>query len=128
MRHDFYVSHTSIKHRPEERRLEIGIKLFTDDLIRSAGREFEKYLDQHFFIWLDGREAELTFSHFRYENDLTWFHLRVEEVCDFKQIKVHNSLLTDHIDEQVNIVQIKYRGEVKMMNLDKVLPDDEAKF
>lgn len=127
-RHDFYLSHTSIRHRPERRGLDIYLKAFTDDLLVASGGQFEAYLWQHFRIWINGELQSLRFSHFRYENDLTWLYFSIEEVCEIRQIRVWNSLLTDLIDEQTNIVRIRIGEETRVLNLTKSLPDETLKW
>jgi len=151
--HQFYLSITSIKHHPETQKLTIRVKLFVNDLEESIFQErgvriglwgntpvenaesyVEHYVFSKLFISINDTPVPLTLVHQTVEpaevleDDVLVCQLEAYNISQIATIKVHNSLLTDTIDSQINIVNIRANGTKKVINLDRKLPEERVSF
>ena len=145
--HEFYVSVSSVKFLPEEKRLQIKIRTFTNDLedaIVNRGHErpdldknsehdkivelISDYVRTHFALNIDGEVAEIEFLERYYDADVTWSILQVSGVAAVKKVQVENKILMEMFDAQTNIVRFDVNDEKKFLNLTKKLPRDVVVF
>lgn len=130
--HDFHASITQIESSATSGKLEVAVKIFTDDLeaaIQPAGKEplrlatsrestlsndlIAAYVMQHIRIEVDGVTVVLTFLGREYEADATWCFFESGSVNDFQQLTVINTLLLSQFDDQVNIIHLRKDGKTK---------------
>jgi hypothetical protein len=123
--HEYYVSVTRANYNPASARLEISMKLFTDDLERTitdntgevlklsspddtdeAEEFFEEYLHGRFTITQDGNLKELTFIGFEPGPDETWLYAEIKMPARGTFL-VKNTVLFDVFPEQINIMHLK---------------------
>lgn len=153
MAHEFYISMTSIQHHPEAQKLTIRIKLFINDLEESIFREqgiriglwasapvedahayVEQYIASKFLISINDSSVPLKFVNQKVEpaevleDNVIICELEAYDISEITTIKVHNSLLTETIDSQTNIVNIRANDIRKIINLDRRLPEDQVTF
>jgi len=123
--HEYYVSVTRANYNPASARLEISMKLFTDDLERTitentgevlklsdvddadaAEEFFDAYLRSQLTFTQDGNLKELTFIGFEPGPDETWLYAEIEMPARGTFL-VKNTMLFDVFSEQINIMHIK---------------------
>lgn len=143
--HKYYMSLTQIDHNKEVGSLEITIKLFTDDFEKAieqgtteklhlgtdkesvkADDLIKKYLNKHFTLKVNG--IPMTYSYVGKEVDIevAWVYLEVKNVKTINSITVTNSLMTEVIPEQKNVVKLNVNGNYSSHVMSK--SDSEKKF
>lgn len=132
--HEFYVGLTDIEFNDKEKRYELTIKVFTDDLElaveRFSGKDNLKigtknenskvdslifaYVFKHVNLGatpaekmplnIIGRETEL---------DVTWLYLESNETKPYPALHVTNSMIMEIYDAQTHMVHLKQGGNIE---------------
>ena len=153
VKHDFYVSVTSIRYNKEKENLSIRIKLFANDLEQTFRDEkgfslgllkkssnqnvkqhIEKYIFSKFSIIVNERLINMKFVEQKFENterveeNLIICQLEASNIPKIESIKVKNQFLTESFDSQTNIIFIIANGMRKTLNLDRKISEGEINF
>ena len=153
VKHDFYVSVTSIRHNAEKKNLSIRIKLFANDLEKTfvdekgfglgilkkspnenAKQLIEKYILSKFSVIVNEKLINMSFVEQKLENterveeDLIICKLEASNIPKIDSIKIKNQFLTESFDSQTNIVFIIANGMRKTLNLDRKISEGEISF
>jgi predicted DNA binding CopG/RHH family protein len=119
--HDYFISVCDVEYNATEQVLEIAIKMTTHDLEHAAtlkhlGTELEDkeadktvfdYLKKNFSIQIDDEEKELEWVGKQVELEDIWIYVQIQRVEEFSSLKMFNSILCAHFEEQQNRVNIK---------------------
>ena len=149
--HEFYISITNIQYHPVTEKLSVRLKIFVNDLEESIYQEkgvrvglwknnpianaesyVAAYVNSKFSISVNGKPIPLNIisqnveSAEIVEDHIFICQLEAENVPKIKTIKVHNSLLTEAFDSQTNIVNIRANGSKTIINLNKIIPEEEV--
>jgi hypothetical protein len=143
--HPFYLSVTDIKYNEKNRTLEVACKMFTNDLEnvlkKNTGKkidlidpkdkkETEKvlfdYISKRLEINLNGKKQTLKFLGYEKEEDVIWTYMEIEKCEKPKQFVIHNSLLYDHLKEQINMVHLEVNNKKQSSKVTN--PEKELKF
>jgi hypothetical protein len=127
--HKFYVSLTEIRFNGESSRFEVSMRIFPDDmdqaLLERSGMEtflatkmetpgadsiLQAYLYMHFTMESDGKQVSFRYLGKEPEADAIWCYLESEPIAPPRSLMVHNGILMDKFEDQVNIIQV-YSGE-----------------
>jgi len=153
IKHDFYVSVTSIMHSTEKQNLSIRIKLFANDLEKTfvdengfglgilkkspnknAKQHIEKYIFSKLSRIVNEKLINMSFVEQKLENterveeDLIICKLEASNIPKIDSIKIKNQFLTESFDSQTNIVFIVANGMRKSLNLDRKISEGEISF
>ena len=153
VKHDFYVSVTSIRHNAEKQKLSIRIKLFANDLEKTfvdekgfglgklkkspnenAKQHVEKYIFSKLSIIVNKKLINMSFVEQKFENterveeDLIICKLEAYNISKIDSIKIKNQFLTESFDSQTNIVFVIANGMRKTLNLDRKISEGEISF
>ena len=153
VKHDFYVSITSIRHNLEKENLFIRIKLFASDIEQSflhekenvlgirensknekVKKNLENYIFSKFSIKINGKSIDISSIKLifetskRIEEDLIICELEAFDISNINSIKVSNSILTERFDSQTNIVFIIANGMRETLNLDRRISHGEITY
>ena len=153
VKHDFYVSITSIRHNLEKENLFIRIKLFASDIEQSflhekenvlgirensknekVKKNLEKYIFSKFSIKINGKPIDISLIKLvfetskRIEEDLFICEFEAFDISNINSIKVSNSILTERFDSQTNIVFIIANGKRETLNLDRRISHGEITY
>ena len=153
VKHDFYVSITSIRHNLEKENLFIRIKLFASDIEQSflhqkenvlgirensknekVKKNLEKYIFSKFSIKINGKPIDISLVKLvfetseRIEEDLFICEFEAFDISNINSIKVSNSILTERFDSQTNIVFIIANGKRETLNLDRRISHGEITY
>ena len=153
VKHDFYVSITSIRHNLEKENLFIRIKLFASDIEQSflhekenvlgirknsknekVKKNLEKYIFSKFSIKINGKPIDISLVKLvfetseRIEEDLFICEFEAFDISNINSIKVSNSILTERFDSQTNIVFIIANGMRETLNLDRRISHGEITY
>lgn len=123
--HEFYVSLTEIRYNPSTERMEVSMRIFSDDLDRALlqrtgietqlGSELEApsadsllsaYLLECFSLQINGENAEFHYLGKEPETGAIWCYLESEPVSRPQTVTIVHELLIEIFPEQVNIVQV----------------------
>jgi len=82
-------------------------------------RMVKEYVTANFFVEVDGRQKGLIYLGHEIEEDAIYCYISVPGIKKMKNIKVTNTILIEKFDDQVNLVHVQYKGEIKSMKLGK---------
>jgi hypothetical protein len=135
--HPFYVSITEVKYNENSHKMEIGCRIFYDDLEEALGSErnvkidlikpsdrilvdsaLAQYMKGHLLLKVNGKPITLTYLGYQIEDDVAWCFLESSEVTDFKNIEFRNALLFNQFKNQTNIMHIQVGKTRKSVKLD----------
>ncbi|HYG37979.1 MAG TPA: DUF6702 family protein [Cytophagales bacterium] len=144
--HPFHVSVCEIEFNEKEKRAEVTIKIFLDDMenglrkmtnekidiVKIAGRERDSlvgaYLNQHFFLKIDQTNSKGKFLGSEIEKDALWCYYELDGVKKFSQIMIRNTILYEIFDDQVNLINVSLHGEIKSARLNASNPSEIISF
>lgn len=143
--HPFYVSVTEMLLNSKTKSLEISCKMFAEDIEDVLKQNYKVSIDlsnnkmqlqndkllndyflKHFSINIDSKASVLKFVGFEKENESVYCYFEVLNVPVIKKLTVHNTILQDYKQEQINIMHVIVNGNRKSTKLD--FPSNEASF
>ena len=143
--HEFHISKCIIEYAPSEKSFQIMMHLFLDDfelaLSKRGGNDLKlctekekegadefivDYLRENFGMTINDQLSPYNYIGKENSEDLigVWIYLEIEDVTNFDNVEIQNSLLTELFDDQNNLVQIKIPGSGPgsiIMNKDKTV-------
>lgn len=128
-RHPFFVSMTEIDWKPAEKKLEIAIRIFTDDLekglaahcrcrtdlgnpskMEEMDKVLQKYLSENLML-SDGKQSfKLRFIGREMSEESTWSYLEADAAGFSGKLSVKNSLLHVVQPKQTNLIRFRKPG------------------
>lgn len=145
--HPMHVSVTEIEMDEKEKRLEIMMRVFIDDLETTLRQHFRQpeldvlepkaqsldvlmqaYLKARFQISLDGKPQVIKYLGNERDHEAFVFYIEVEKVKKWKTIQVQNSIITEIYDDQSNLVHVTRGETVHSMRLTRSKPSDILNF
>jgi hypothetical protein len=145
--HPLHVTVTEIELDEKDKRLEIMMRVFTDDLEQTLRKELhqpeldilspknattdqlvENYLKDHFKIQLDGKPQKTSYIGHEKEDDAFILYIEVSNIRKLTTIQVTNSVMTDAFEDQSNIVNVTVREKVKSLRLTPDTSTDKLTF
>jgi hypothetical protein len=145
--HPMHVSVTEIEMDEKEKRLEIMMRVFVDDLELTLRRNFkqpeldvlepkgqsldqlmQEYLKTRFQISLDGKPQLVKYLGHERDHEAFIFYVEVDKVKKWKSIQVQNSIITEIYDDQSNLVHVTLAETVHSLRLTRAKPTDIITF
>jgi hypothetical protein len=145
--HPIHVSVTEIEMDEKDKRLEIMMRIFTDDLeltLRQATNQPEldllslpekardemtgNYLRNHFKISLDGKAQKINYLGHEQEDAALIFYIEVSNVKKWKTIQIQNDIIMETHADQSNLVHITVQEKIRSLRLTKNNPVDKLTF
>ena len=145
--HPIHVSVAEIEMDEKDKRLEIMMRVFTDDLeltLRKATNQPEldllslsekarnemisSYLKNHFKISLDGKAQKISYLGHEQEDPALIFYIEVANVKKWKTIQVQDDIIMEIHDDQSNLVHVTVREKIRSLRLTKNNPVDKLTF
>ncbi|HEX6891786.1 MAG TPA: DUF6702 family protein [Chryseolinea sp.] len=145
--HPLHVSVTEIEMDHKEKRLEIMMRVFMDDLEvtlrekyktpdldvlnpkgRTVDQMMEEYLTLHFKIALDNKAQAIKYLGHEQEGDAFIFYIEVEKVKKWKTIQIQNDIIMEMYDDQSNIVHVTSNETVRSLRLTANRKVDQLTF
>ena len=134
--HPFKASVTEVRQNPESGRIEVTLKLFTDDLeecvrersgkllnldtsreLASSDDLLNEYLQSGFRLEINGEALDLEFLGREHEPGVTWCFLESKPVEAVSEFYAVNSIMTEMYSTQSNIVHVEIGGQKKSLLL-----------
>ena len=136
--HKFYLSVSLLEYKPSKESIQVTIKLFLDDLEwalnhvpgvneleidpknepKNLEKIFQTYLKNNFVVLTDDERKEFEYIGKEYKGDQVIFYLEYENIDNLKTLKLTNTLLTNAIQEQQNLVHFKNGNKKKSILMD----------
>jgi hypothetical protein len=145
--HPMHVSVTEIEMNDKEKRLEVMMRVFVDDLEVTLRRNFKQpeldvlepkgqslddlmqaYLKPRFQVSLDGKAQVIKYLGHERDHEAFIFYIEVEKVKKWKSIQVQNSIITEIYDDQSNLVHVTVAETVRSLRLTRTKPADIINF
>jgi len=130
--HKYYVSITQIEYVKEKQSLQIIFRIFVDDfekLIRNRydsnitlnnnedeviiDQYVKKYLLEKIDISINGQAKAISFIGKKYDDDIMYCYLEIENIASIKSFEIKNKVLFDLFDDQKNIVRTNINDKNK---------------
>ena len=145
--HPLHVSVTEIEMDHKDKRLEIMMRVFMDDLEVTLREKYkmpdldvlnpkgqtidhmmEEYLKLHFKIALDNKAQVMKYLGHEQEGDAFIFYIEVEKVKKWKTIQIQNDIIMETYDDQSNLVHVTSNETVRSLRLTTKRPVDQLVF
>ena len=145
--HPMHVSVTEIEMNSKEKRLEIMMRVFMDDLEVTLRRKYqnpeldvlnpkgktldqmmEEYLKLHFKISLDNKSQVMKYLGHEMEGDAFIFYIEVDKVKKWKTIQIQNDIIMESFDDQSNLVHVTSNETVRSLRLTSKKSVDQLTF
>lgn len=136
--HDYHASITDVKYNPKTQNLEVALRVFTDDLEnalsqRNKGKvsyssqsdKIKQYLAEYLraslsFELVKGKPLRQRIIGSEEETDAVWIYIEVPvQKAAFSQLYVKNAVFTELFNDQMNVVNINYKGNISSVLLQK---------
>lgn len=135
--HDYHASITDVRYNPKTQSLEVAVKVFTDDLENALSRRSNSKIrynksNKHQQLLQEYVQTSLSFGleknkplKYRFlgseeETDAIWIYVEVPvNASGLQQLYVKNTILTELFSDQMNVVNITYKGKVNSVLLQK---------
>ncbi|MFT2008405.1 DUF6702 family protein [Pontibacter sp. 13R65] len=125
--HDYHASITDITYNSKTQHLEVAVKVFMDDLEEALTRKakskitysntaqvqqyLQAYLQEHLvFEQEKGKPLKHKFLGSEAETDAVWVYVEVPVQHASLPLLVHNTVLMELFNDQMNIVNISSKG------------------
>ena len=145
--HPLHVSVTEIEMDAKEKRLEIMMRVFMDDLEttfrekyqtpdldvlnpkgKTVDQMMEEYLKTHFKIALDNKAQVMKYLGHEQEGDAFIFYIEVANVKKWKTIQIQNDIIMEMYDDQSNIVHVTSNETVRSVRLTRKRAVEQLTF
>ena len=145
--HVFYVSIARVKWIADDARLDISVRIFTDDLeeaiVAKGGprlrlwtdrahadrdRHVADYLVSRLAFRVNGVDRQLTYAGIEDALDATACLVQITGVDRVETIEVENRILIEMFDTQANVMRFEIGGEKKYVNLSKKTVTGTVRF
>tara|TARA_R110000751_G_scaffold39467_2_gene93711 strand:+ start:3294 stop:3794 length:501 start_codon:yes stop_codon:yes gene_type:complete len=130
--HKYYVSITQIEYVKEKQSLQIISRIFVDDFEKLIRKRYDsnitlnnnedeviidqyvkKYLLEKIDISINGQPKAISFIGKKYDDDIMYCYLEIENIASIKSFEIKNKVLFDLFDDQKNIVRTNINDKNK---------------
>lgn len=127
--HPIHIGVTELYLNEKEKRVEVMIRLFTDDLEEALRKRYnihaffdtpkqhpqvneyiKKYLEENFKLTINKKVVNYRFVGRETEADAQWIYAEVAGINKWNSVRVRNELLFDLFDDQEHFVHLKAKG------------------
>jgi len=136
--HDYHASITDVKYNPRTQNLEVAVKVFMDDLEDALSRQAKskityssksEAIKKHLADYLNatlafelekGKPLNSKLIGSEEDADVVWMYVEVPvQQATLAQLYVKNAILTDLFTDQMNIVNVNYKGETESVMMQR---------
>jgi len=145
--HPIHVSVTEIEMDEKDKRLEVMMRIFIDDLELTLRKRLNqpeldilskteaerdvlisKYLGERFKVKLDGRLQKNNYVGHEQEDLAFIVYIELPQVKKWKTIQIQNDVIMETHSDQSNLVHVTVRETIKSLRLTKSNPIDKLTF
>lgn len=136
--HEYHASIADVRYNPRTQSLEVAVKVFMDDLEDALSKrnkttvvyshtseQVKKYLTDYLSSNLvleveKGKPLKQKYVGSEEDADVVWMYLEMPvQQTSLSQLYVKNALLTELFSDQMNIVNINYKGKTESVLLQR---------
>ncbi|WP_266204248.1 DUF6702 family protein [Pontibacter kalidii] len=136
--HDYHASIADVRFNSRTQSLEVAVKVFMDDLENAlsqrnktkvvynpASEQVKKYITDYLAANLaleveKGKPLKQKFLGSEEDADVVWLYMEVPvQQASLPQLYVRNAVLTELFSDQMNIVNINYKGKTESVLLQR---------
>lgn len=136
--HDYHASITDVTYNPKTQNLEVALRVFTDDLeealsqknkgkvsYSSQSDKIKQYIAEYVnaslsFELVAGKPLKQRIIGSEEETEAVWIYLEVPvQKAALSQLYVKNAVFTELFNDQMNVVNINYKGKTSSVLLQK---------
>ncbi|MBB6612268.1 hypothetical protein H7F15_14555 [Pontibacter sp. Tf4] len=129
--HDYHASITDVKFNPRTQSLQVAVKVFTDDLENALSKQSKRNVTYSAtseqvkeqlvtymattmrFELSQGKPLKQHFVGSEAEADVVWIYFEVPvQAASLSQLYIRNAVLTELFDDQMNILNLDYKGKM----------------
>ncbi len=144
-KHPFYLGVVDLKFNTHEKALQGSVKLFTSDFEASLKKLHKKpidlinvkdkeattkivsdYLNERLKFKINDKPVAFKLVGFENEAEAIWMYIEFEKSYPPKKIEIENTLLYEHLKDQMNIVHLEVNSSKKSMKVSN--PEKKLKF
>lgn len=145
--HKFYVAIFQVNYAAEKKMLQVTSRIFVDDLneafklkhkrtfafeneqVSADDRTLlQKYFNEEFIISINDRKHRLNLISFEMESNVLICYLSIKDVPKVRSLQITNTILTNYVTEQQNIIQTNVYGNKKNLLLTVDNPSGKINF
>ena len=139
--HPIHVSMTEVTYNNSSDKIELSVRIFTDDLQKAVGLTpngelpknypgaealIEDYIIKNIALFdTDGQSIPMQYSEAIASGDAIWIYLQADNIKSISDLKMINSVLHDIFDDQTNMVKVTGKNKATFVMNKKV---QEIKF
>jgi len=136
-----------MEYKEETKAIQIASKVFLDDLETAFNDHFDTDVDlwelradaetdalvgelftHHLKVFVNGKEMEVVYLGKEMDLDATWAYFEIYKVRKIKDMKVSFTLALDQFDDQVNLINMKYKDQRESVRIDRSQQEDSFSF
>lgn len=135
--HKYYFSVTDIEYAKEKQSVQIIVRMFIDDFEKTLKERYDntliiddknnkkvdtfiqKYLNQKLTIKIDNKTTSSLYLGKKFEDDLIFCFLEIENIPSINKIEISNKILFDVFENQQNMVKLNINNTNKNLLLIK---------
>lgn len=146
--HPIHVSITDVEHNEKAKALQMTVRIFVDDLelavrnklnepeldllnpggSRTIDQLVKEYLADKFFLKVDKKQVKANYLGHEIEGASMICYIEAEDIKKFTSLEVTNRVIHEIHDDQSNLVNVNYLGQVKSLRLTVEKPTDRVVF
>jgi len=146
--HPIHISTVELEHNAADKNLEITCKIFWDDFetvltktnnnkrvdltneknLELNNKLISAYINNHFSLFLDGKQVPLSFVGFEKEDAVIYSYLEVNNISTVKKVSITNNIMHDMFEDQTEIIHVIVNGNRKSTKLDYPAKNAEFNF
>ena len=136
--HEYHASIADVRYNPRTQSLEVAVKVFMDDLEDALSKRHKTtvvyshtseqvkkylidYLSSNLVLEVEkGKPLKQKFVGSEEDADVVWMYLEMPvQQTSLSQLYVKNAVLTELFSDQMNIVNINYKGKTESVLLQR---------
>ncbi len=137
-RHPIHLTVTELVYKPDQKSLQVMIKVFSDDLelalskapvdivqldddkeLENAKQFIVDHFRTHLSLKINNKRTDLNYVGAEFDDLSIWCYFEVKRIKKIESIEVENTLFFEQFDDQKNVVQIKANDSQRTINCTK---------
>ncbi len=136
--HPFYISVSEINYNVESKRMELSVKIFTDDFENTLQKVYghsinltipkdtslrdqmvASYIQNNLVLSINNKSCTINYLGIEKEEEAVWCYFE-SEPCEFPvALQIKNTLLYQHVEGQINIMHVRVGNQRKSLKVDQ---------
>jgi len=138
MMHPFHIGVCEMKYNTEKELMEISYRVFWDDMEQLLQKRWKPdgpmqspqldsilqvYFSEMFWLTIDGQKGAMQYLGYEIEEEALWCYFQIKSLKPYRELKIRNTVLFDHQEEQINILHYNRGAYSKSLRFSPFQPD-----